>query len=262
MLRNATILAHWAYSGLNNVSFTSYPPDNFGIDYKDKIFQPKGFRKLMGNHVCIDPKKDLPIPTMFPSSKYPKSPYFNEKYIGNRTILGFHKGRLLNFMPKYSRGTRQKLAKLCEDGKWWDNHRMYIGEQLPKELEGLSYSEILSTSVFCMVLMGEGFSTRFEDAIVHGCIPVIIMDDVLVSFQTIIDVDAFSFRVPVKDMGNLPEILKSVPQDDIARMQGNLAKIWNRFTYNFRNEYSNLGPNVTDDAFATIMQWLYSRIDA
>ena len=42
---------------------------------------------------------------------------------------------------------------------------------------------------------GDGFSTRAEDAILHGCIPVVIMDNVDPVFATILDWDSFSVRV-------------------------------------------------------------------
>lgn len=41
-------------------------------------------------------------------------------------------------------------------------------------MEG-DYSELLSSSSFCLVLPGDGWSARMDDATVHGCIPVIIM---------------------------------------------------------------------------------------
>ena len=42
---------------------------------------------------------------------------------------------------------------------------------------------------------GDGFSTRAEDAVLHGCLPVIIMDDVDPVFASILDWSAFSIRV-------------------------------------------------------------------
>ena len=42
------------------------------------------------------------------------------------------------------------------------------------EIEG-DYSELLASSIFCMVVPGHGWSARMEDATLHGCIPVIIM---------------------------------------------------------------------------------------
>ena len=37
------------------------------------------------------------------------------------------------------------------------------------------YSELLASSIFCLVVPGDGWSARMDDATLHGCIPVIIM---------------------------------------------------------------------------------------
>ena len=42
------------------------------------------------------------------------------------------------------------------------------------EIKG-DYSELLASSIFCLVVPGDGWSARMEDAMLHGCIPVIIM---------------------------------------------------------------------------------------
>ena len=49
------------------------------------------------------------------------------------------------------------------------------------------YSELLSASIFCLVIAGDGWSARMDDATLHGCIPVIIMDEVDVSFESVVD---------------------------------------------------------------------------
>jgi hypothetical protein len=66
-------------------------------------------------------------------------------------------------------------------------------------------------------------------------------------------------------------------QDRMVRMQQALARVWHRFAYtshpalanDFRDalegqEFSDRGRALLEeqDAFATIMQWLYGRIDA
>lgn len=43
---------------------------------------------------------------------------------------------------------------------------------------------------------GDGFSPRAEDAVLHGCVPVVVMDDVDPVFSSVLDWSAFSIRVP------------------------------------------------------------------
>jgi Exostosin family len=42
---------------------------------------------------------------------------------------------------------------------------------------------------------GDGWSPRAEDAILHGCIPMVVMDHVDPVFATILDWSEFSIRV-------------------------------------------------------------------
>lgn len=53
------------------------------------------------------------------------------------------------------------------DEGWWDKHRIWVGETNPPTVD-LSYSQLLASSTFCFSLMGDGFSSRFDDAVVHG----------------------------------------------------------------------------------------------
>ena len=41
----------------------------------------------------------------------------------------------------------------------------------------------MATSVLCLVIPGDGFTSRFEDSIKHGCIPVVIQDTVWEKFE-------------------------------------------------------------------------------
>lgn len=43
--------------------------------------------------------------------------------------------------------------------------------------------------------LGDGWSGRAEDSILHGCIPVVIMDDVDPVFATALQWERFSIRV-------------------------------------------------------------------
>lgn len=47
---------------------------------------------------------------------------------------------------------------------------------------------------------GDGFSPRAEDAVLHGCVPVVIMDHVDPVFASALDWDNFSVRV--QEVGN------------------------------------------------------------
>jgi hypothetical protein len=62
-----------------------------------------------------------------------------------------------------------------------------------------------------------------EDAILHGCIPVIIQDNVHLPFETILDYDSFSVRIDEGAASHLPHILKAIPKHTVATMQ---VRVW------------------------------------
>lgn len=118
-------------------------------------------------------------------------------------------------------------------------------------------------------------------AILHGCIPVLIMDDVDLAWSSTLNYDEFSIRVPEAKIPRLYEILIAVPKERIASMQKRLREIWPRFAYvNYRHDLksrlqtlgykTNLMDGQTalrrdwlgDDAFDTLMQVLYQKASA
>ncbi|KAG1665163.1 hypothetical protein FOA52_005544 [Chlamydomonas sp. UWO 241] len=194
-----------------------------------------------------------------------------------RDILAFFKGDMgTNRLAHHSRGLRQRiLKKVTEDG-WGDKYRVRVGTADDASMPG-SYSKGLARSVFCLVLPGDGWSSRAEDAASHGCIPVVIMDRVHAVHESILDWDMFSVRVAESEVESLPQILAAISDARVRRMQARLSRVAHYFVYNtgqlpnfiFRSIHAgNAGgkapaddhPLWGDDAFATIMQWLHSRI--
>ena len=53
--------------------------------------------------------------------------------------------------------------------------------------------------------------TRLLTQVRHGCIPVIIMDGVLMPFEGVLDYASFSIRIPEADVEQLDALLRAVP---------------------------------------------------
>ena len=51
---------------------------------------------------------------------------------------------------------------------------------------------------------------RAEDALLHGCVPLIVMDGILPIMDPHLDWDAFSVRIAESDIASTPEILQSI----------------------------------------------------
>ena len=74
------------------------------------------------------------------------------------------------------------------------------------------------------------------------------------------------------DLERVPEILLSVTPEQMYAMQQNLALVWRRFLWasplavaqelrRSMPDSKRLNGIMQDDALATLMQWLYSRLD-
>jgi hypothetical protein len=73
------------------------------------------------------------------------------------------------------------------------------------------YSDLLSRSKYCLVAPGDGWSGRAEDAVLHGCVPVVIMDGVHVVFESVLDWPSFSVRIAVGESVTGPSMINLDP---------------------------------------------------
>ncbi|KAL6745749.1 exostosin-like glycosyltransferase [Haematococcus lacustris] len=301
---NSIILTHWGRLDANHTSNTAYGPDNYShpVDFENR-WQKTDWRLNWQGGRCYHPDKDLVIPSWKPPHHFKASPLMGALPL-ERDVLFYFKGDVGKTREKwYSRGIRQTLYDLSITENWMEKHKILIG--YPDDLPP-GYSEWLARSKYCLVAPGDGWSGRMEDAILHGCVPVIIMDRVHAVFETILDVDQFAVHITEAQMAQLPTILLSIPDDKWQRMQRRITRIWHRYAYvtgplldsilsrqmsesvkagthvpqepprssKQQSASALLGPPVVakvgprpvshwpveDDAFHTIMQWLYSRI--
>ncbi|GFR49988.1 hypothetical protein Agub_g12134 [Astrephomene gubernaculifera] len=284
------MLSHWGRTDFPHLSHTAYGQDNYSMSLQHPEHPGDWLDHTSRTHPCFDPKKDLVIPAFKPPRHYHKSPYLGAPPpAAGRDIFAFFMGDL-RMQPGrdpdciYSRCIRQTLYNLSISNHWKEAHAIWYGERKDVAGSGEDYSELLARSTFCFVLPGDGWSPRLEDAVLHGCIPVIIMDDVQVVFESIIDVEQFSVRILQRDIPNVVDILKRIPPTTVKTMQEKLHKVWHRFRFLGlrmaraearklleahqeraggsapRHPGAEYSIHAQDDAFDTLMQWLYSRI--
>ncbi|KAI3935162.1 hypothetical protein MKW92_005632 [Papaver armeniacum] len=94
---------------------------------------------------------------------------------------------------RYSMGIRQKLAE--EFGSTPDTKgklgRQHADDVIVTPARSDHYYKDLSSSVFCGVLPGDGWSGRMEDGVLHGCIPVVIQDGIFLPYENVLKLSKF-----------------------------------------------------------------------
>ena len=135
------------------------------------------------------------------------------------------------------------------------------------------YHQELLEHTFCLAFPGDGWSSRVLDAVVHGCIPVIVQDDSAMFFEGIFDLvgagmdySDFSLRVPESELPRLLEHLDAVSPARLAKLQTAVIRardyfvykdVWSRYRY-MRAEIMSRG-RAGQDAFLMLALGLEAR---
>ena len=98
------------------------------------------------------------------------------------------------------------------------------------------YRSLLANSTFCLVMRGDNENTRkFTEAILAGCIPVLIADMPSWPFARRLDYRSFSYefdwRKAIRDPHGVVRALLAVPAEEIAAKQRKLLNVRRHFFY-------------------------------
>jgi hypothetical protein len=120
----------------------------------------------------------------------------------------------------YSLGARQNMIEMFGRGR-------KPGYELAEDPLGSNYWKMLLNSKFCLGSTGTGWGSRFKVALVHGCIPVIMMDGVKNEFEEQLPLMEYTVRIPGYMAYRTPNILDElVTSGKAAQMQENLKCAW------------------------------------
>lgn len=224
------MLVHWGNTNSkHNHSTTAYWADNW-----DSISSSR-----RGNHSCFDPEKDLVLPAWkTPDAFVLRSKLWASPREKRKTLFYFN-GNLGSAYPNgrpeasYSMGIRQKLAEEYgsspnKEGKLGKQHAEDV---IVTSVRSEDYHEDLSSSVFCGVLPGDGWSGRMEDSILQGCIPVVIQDGIFLPYENVLNYESFAVRIGEDEIPNLINILRGFNETEIQFRLANVQKVWQRFLY-------------------------------
>lgn len=274
----STLLTHWGntMAGGHSHSLTSREEEKW-----DEI--PLTLR---GGHVCFSPTKDLILPAWLPPSvKHLREQYWQRSF-SDRSNLFFFAGDLGRDYEggtadaRFSYGIRQAVAALFASVP---NKK---GSLSPKHESGVVVTNVrvtgsdlslhLGNSRFCGVFPSSGFTSDLEEAMRHGCIPVIVQDGIELPFQTLLDYNSFSIRLAEREIPKLVTTLKAISSKRGSAMQRVVAAVWQRLSYHSlhsqeaRRQQERYGHNEAwafgtsmlkgDDAITTLIQALHYKL--
>eukprot|EP00884_Botryococcus_braunii_P022613 jgi/Botrbrau1/9035/Bobra.0376s0012.1 len=96
------------------------------------------------------------------------------------------------------------------------------------------YIETTQQSTFCLVTSGNSFGDRLKVAVLNGCIPFVIEDNVQVDWEDLLPYRDFAIRIPHRLIWQLPTILKQLMADTnrIKDMQSKIERcVWQFFMW-------------------------------
>lgn len=93
------------------------------------------------------------------------------------------------------------------------------------EAPTMDYLEEMRQSTFCITPAGHvPWSARMIEAVLTGCIPVLLADNIVLPFERLIDWDEFVVRLHSTKLRFVPQVLRSYSSEQIAAMQAAMAK--------------------------------------
>ena len=172
---------------------------------------------LMKTSMALDayrPGFDLPMPLLPNGEAARVTPRELRAAQGKRTILASFKGVC-------QAKSRRPMLERLHNGR---DLIMLCTEKGPSAAQ-YDFKTMMLTSVFSVAPAGNGFhSFRLAEAIFFGSIPVIVDPEVVLPFCGALDWRRFSVRIAPSDIPKLPEILRAIPPERIARCSGGSPK--------------------------------------
>ena len=174
------------------------------------------------------PHKDLTIPPDLTGYNFPSVYDIPPSERLERKWLGHFGGTVLPINLTDERGSHYSKGV-----------RQYIKENFSKDpsfqITGTrvtSYIEDMMSSKFCLCPEGwHAWNPRPYQAVLLGCIPVLLSEEIELAFEEMIDYSKFMIRVHPQDVSKLKSILTAVPEYEVEAMRKEMERIWRLFSY-------------------------------
>eukprot|EP00939_MAST-03C_sp_MAST-3C-sp1_P000034 g34.t1 len=230
------------------------------LDNKDRIYYKELRNSIFLSHLgdltmgCFSTHKDVVIPPLVADERIlstkPSTGTHNKYLVHFRgTVNWYHHDKYPELLIKsgvaelYSYGIRQHIVE----------HYGNASDMLVREGPSTDYIQEVLDSTFCLCPRGFApWSKRLFDAVVLGCIPVIIADNIELPFEQYVDYRAFTVKVLDADVDKLDTILRNIPPGVVEEKQQALARVAQHFVYS---------DHVADgDAFDLVLWKLWSKV--
>ncbi|CAI5480070.1 unnamed protein product [Closterium sp. Yama58-4] len=210
---------------------------------------------LRGGHLCYSAAKDIVLPAWLPP---------NVKHLHEQYWLSFGIRQAVAQQFALVPNKEGQLGSQQEEGVVVTNER------------GKGHSAQLGNAKFCGVFPSNGFNADMEEAMKHGCIPVIIQDGIHLPFENALDYASFSVRIEERDIPNMLTKLKAITADHGSALQGTVQVVWQRLSYHSviaqeaKRQQDEYGHNEAwafgisllkdDDAIDTLIEVLHYKL--
>ena len=172
--------------------------------------------------------KDITIPPDLTGYKFQSIFELPESERPERKWLGHFGGTVLpiNLTDErgshYSKGVRQYIKEHFSG----DDDFRITGTRIR------TYNQDMMSSKFCLCPEGwHAWNPRPYQAVLLGCIPVLLSEEIELAFEEIIDYEKFMVRIKPSHVSNLKNILEGIPDADVKAMQMEMEKVWRLFSY-------------------------------
>jgi len=274
-LRPSLLLTHYGYDARRPLSWSSYADDDWlrsPAFYEEHVGPLAGPRegkregrpaggRPRGGAACFERGKDLVLPPWKPPSFW-RAPLSDPGLAApgrRRGTYLFFAGELgAKRLPGYSHDLRQRAEALFCDPREPRPRRDCLehaagcrsdlapncslwrpGVRVVPHVRRGGYGAALSDSTYCLALPGDGWSSRVLDAVVHGCVPVIVQDESAMFFEGAfslagapeLEYSSFSLRLPEAELPRVLEALDAVAAPRLRAMQAAALRVRDYFVY-------------------------------
>ena len=208
---------------------------------KSVFLTPEGDRSLSEQ---FNTWKDIVIPGLEPEKAFWSGSLRRQKEVNRAKTFAYFRGTIANKLGKqYSKGIRIKMKEAFKDIK-----DVVFTEQ-QSSCDKTCYREEMRASTFCLCPRGwSPWTLRAYQALMVGCIPVIIADEIEFPYENSFNWREVSIKIPEKRHLEAIDILRSVPDAVIERKREAMAKFWPNVAWK--------RPTVDADAFHSVMKEL------